>query len=362
MHDSNIIDADYDIIEDDNFFADFLEKPSDATPSTSLTLISEKREHDPFGLSLNDSERKIVLSPALSYISSLGSPDSRTTMASLLNCTAKILNYKSIYDCPWEKLTKEIVEHVVRELRKKELAPQTINLYLNAIKQTVDHALDQDLMDIAVALRIKKIKRERGSRISKGREVKPDEIRKVLSTCKSENITSKDIRDAAMLCITRGCGLRRAELTNLKNDSLNHSTRILRVIGKGNKERTIKVPAQLFPIIKRWIDYKSNYNWKKEETEWMFCRIHKHGQLQPDKLTGKGVQHIFSKRVETANIEKFAPHDLRRTFCTSLLSSGNASLNDVQLLMGHADMRTTQRYDMRNKDRLFDISDGIDIF
>ncbi|UKA04516.1 tyrosine-type recombinase/integrase [Photobacterium damselae] len=346
---------------DDDFGFEIIEEISNAPAiidKVSHKLVEIER---PTNLSIADSKQNQYhdVNPAKMYVESLQSKLSQATMKSLLDNVAQILGFQNLLNCPWQLLSKDAVEYVIRCLREKGLAPTSINLYLNAMRQTAEHASDFELIDFAELRRIKRIKQERGSRCGHGREVTGDEIKKLLATCKSDDIQSKGFRDSAIICIMRGCGLRRSEVVGLKFSSINELDRTVSVIGKGNKERILRIPKMIYPVLERWMKFRREKLKFTLDEDPLFCRIHKAGTLINAQLTAKGIEVILQSRIKRADIITFSPHDLRRTFCTGLLSKG-IEMSDVQKLMGHADMKTTQRYDMRSRDRLLDISDDIE--
>ena len=346
---------------DDDYGSEIFEEISNdlaIIQSNSLNLIEIDTPIDQ--LSSNPKQNRFNnVNPALKYIESLQSNLSQATMRSLLNNVAKILGFQSLLNCPWNMLNKDAVEFVIRSLRKKGLSPSSINLYINAMRQTAEHASDYEMIEFGELRRIKRIKQERGSRCGHGREVLGDEIKKLLSTCRTEAPSSKDIRDSAIICIMRGCGLRRSEVVGLKHSSISSHHRTISIIGKGNKERILKIPKMIYPVVERWIKYRSLSFKVTVEEDPLFCRIHKSGSLINVQLSSKGVESILKTRIAKAEVADFSPHDLRRTFCTDLLTKG-IEMSDAQKLMGHADMKTTQRYDMRSRDRLLDIADEIE--
>jgi site-specific recombinase XerD len=80
----------------------------------------------------------------------------------------------------------------------------------------------------------------------------------------------------------------------------------------------------------------------------LFCHVNKAGRISPRRLSGQGIWHILKKRGDEAGVESFAPHDLRRSCITDLLTEG-ADIFVVQQLAGHADPKTTMRYDRRGE-------------
>lgn len=307
-----------------------------------------------------DSKPKSYVNPAVRYISSLDAKSSQSTTINILNNLAKCMGFEDLHKCPWEDMNYDVVQFILRNLKERELAPTTINSYMNAIKQTMQHAFYDELIEVKVLSRIKGIKQVRGERISKGRKIESSEIRALLDTC-SQSKKHGDIRDAAIICMMRGCGLRRAEVPALKYDSIDKSNKLVKVLGKGNKERMMQIPDQIYPIIERWMTIVDKQDWRGKSPTYLFMPSHKSGRLLNKRLGDSSIRYILDQRISKANIDRFSPHDMRRTFATTLLEN-NREMSDVQLLMGHSDIRTTIKYDLRNKDRLYDISKKMEIF
>jgi site-specific recombinase XerD len=88
--------------------------------------------------------------------------------------------------------------------------------------------------------------------------------------------------------------------------------------------------------------------------------VRRYDDLTYDRLSSQAVYHILNTRRVQAGIEKCAPHDLRRTFASSMLGNGE-DLITVKDAMGHASLTTTQKYDFRGNERLRDASKRLDI-
>ncbi|MDK9793242.1 tyrosine recombinase XerC [Vibrio sp. D431a] len=326
--------------------------------ATSLEIIPagvpEQRKKAFSHLTNSDgNSEKPYVSPALRYITSLRSETSQKTMHYALKRIAHVLNYDDYRKCPWEDLNIDAVRYILNQLRKDNLAPSTLNTYLTAIKQVCKNAWLDHHMDHDTYQRIANMNGERGVRVSKGRSLKSDEIKALLSTCKDFS-KSINIRDAAIIALTRACGLRRQEITLLTLDRLNINTGLIIIRGKGNKERKQSIPKEILPIIKRWVDFREAYKWKRKIPEELFNPFHKSGALLPRKLSDMAIHNMLEERRIEAKVEKFSPHDLRRTFATELLKKG-VELSDVQKLMGHSNVATTQIYDKRDDERILDI-------
>jgi integrase/recombinase XerD len=147
------------------------------------------------------------------------------------------------------------------------------------------------------------------------------------------------IRNRTILEIMYACGLRVSETVNLKLDCLRFDEAIIRVFGKGNKERIIPlgIPAQR--IMLRYIEKIRPYL-LKDNPEESFVFLSKNGK----KLTRKRIWGIVKEAGKIAGIQKnIHPHTIRHSFASHLLANG-ADLRIIQEMLGHSDISTTQIY------------------
>jgi len=294
------------------------------------------------------------VSPARAYLLSLNSVRSRQTMASFLNIVAGMLGAASLDTCSWGSLRRHHVMAVTELLRDTGRATATVNTYLSALKGVAKEAWMLKLMDVEGFQHIRAVRNLRGSRLPRGRALPAEEIRKLFAVCDADR-SSLGPRDAAMLAVILGCGLRRSEAVGLDLRDVVTQDCALRVLGKGNKERLAYMPAGTWERLNMWIDQV-----RGEHPGPLFNRIRRFDTLTNDRLTDQAVYHILQVRQRQAGIEKCAPHDLRRTFATAMLDNGE-DLITVKDAMGHASVTTTQQYDRRGEARLRRARDRLDL-
>jgi len=167
------------------------------------------------------SSENAPVSPARAYLLSLNSPRSRQTMASFLNIVAGMLGATSLESCNWGSLRRHHVMAVTELLRDTGRATATVNTYLSALKGVAKEAWMLRLMDVESFQHIRAVRNLRGSRLPRGRALPPEEIRTVFGACESDD-SSIGIRDAAMLAVILGCGLRRSEAVGWIFVTLSH--------------------------------------------------------------------------------------------------------------------------------------------
>jgi integrase/recombinase XerD len=158
-----------------------------------------------------------------------------------------------------------------------------------------------------------------------------------------------ELRDKAMLEILYGCGLRVSELTGLRVDQVNLRQGVVRITGKGDKER-------LVPLGEEAIDWLLAYM-KQARAE--LLKGKPSDALFPGNRAGSMTRQAFWYRIKCyagrAGIYKhISPHTLRHAFATHLLNHG-ADLRVVQMLLGHSDLSTTQIYTHVARQRLQDL-------
>lgn len=158
-----------------------------------------------------------------------------------------------------------------------------------------------------------------------------------------------ELRDRAMLEILYGCGLRVSELVNLTVDQVNLRQGVVRITGKGDKER-------LVPMGEEALDWLSRY---MREARGELLRQRPADALFPGNRAQAMTRQTFWHRIKLyarrAGInKKLSPHTLRHAFATHLLNHG-ADLRVVQMLLGHADLSTTQIYTHVARQRLQDL-------
>ena len=147
------------------------------------------------------------------------------------------------------------------------------------------------------------------------------------------------IRDRAMLEILYACGLRVSELIGLRMHQLNLRTGVLRVLGKGSKERLVPFGEQAGDWLERYLaDARPNLLKEENGCDVLFVSNRGSG------MTRQAFWHVIKRHAQAVGIDKhLSPHTLRHAFATHLLNHG-ADLRVVQMLLGHSDLSTTQVY------------------
>ncbi len=156
-------------------------------------------------------------------------------------------------------------------------------------------------------------------------------------------------RDRARLELLYATGLRVSELINLKQSQINFNQGVLRIVGKGDRERLIPLGEESQRWLKNFIDGPRMEILLERQTDYLFPT------RRGDRMTRQAFWHIIKRYAEKGGIrKKMSPHSLRHAFATHLLNRG-ADLRVVQLLLGHSDLSTTQIYTYVAKERLKDL-------
>ena len=170
------------------------------------------------------------------------------------------------------------------------------------------------------------------------------EIDRIIGTI--DRSTPKGRRDSAMLEVLYSCGLRVSELTSLRMSDLFFGEGYIRVIGKGDKQRLVPVSTTARDRIQCWLDDRRTMDATGRDNEIVFLN-NRGGQL-----TRVMVFTIIKEAVRRAGIDKrISPHTFRHSFATHLLEGG-ASIRQVQEILGHESILTTEIYTHLDNDHL----------
>jgi site-specific recombinase XerD len=226
------------------------------------------------------------------------------------------------------------------QLIDRAYAPATGNRILAAVRGVLKEAWRLGLMPLEQQVRAGDLPPIRGRRVPKGRRLAEAELAALFRACAADPRPTGR-RDAAMLALLYGAGLRRTELVTLDVGGDAPSTGALTVRqGKGNKDRQLFAGNGSAEALQAWLAVRGR------QPGPLFLPLSKAGRLQPRRLTDKAVTWVLSARAAQAGVAAFSPHDLRRSYISSLLAAG-VDLATVAALAGHAHLTTTAQYDRR---------------
>ncbi len=166
---------------------------------------------------------------------------------------------------------------------------------------------------------------------------------------KTSKTSTRGQRDAAMIAILYGAGLRVSELVKLQLDDIDFNRGYLRTVGKGNKERVVPLNEKAMAMLAQYLGDARLSLLGSKSSCWVFIR--KHGLI----MSRQSVWKIIKKYAQLAGLgSQLSPHQLRHSFATHLLEGG-INLRALQMLLGHADLATTEIYMHVDKKRLISL-------
>jgi integrase/recombinase XerD len=162
----------------------------------------------------------------------------------------------------------------------------------------------------------------------------------------ADTSTSLGLRDRAMLETLYATGLRVSELVGLKQTAVNLNDGVLRVTGKGNKDRLVPLGEEAVQWLRRYLEEARPVLLARNLCDQVFVTARGSG------MTRQAFWYLIKRRARAAGISRpLSPHTLRHAFATHLLNHG-ADLRVVQMLLGHSDISTTQIYTHVARERL----------
>ena len=284
--------------------------------------------------------------PAAVYIARL-SPKSRRSQLHALNVMAGILTSgkQDAINLPWWQLRYQHTA-ALRNLLAEKYAPATVNRMLAALRGAMKECFRLGLMnadDHAKAVDLQNVKSDS---LPSGRALKKNEITALMKVC-VDDVSAAGYRDAALIAIAR-CGLRRGEIVELTVADFDLESGGLKVRrGKGRKDRIVYLPAGWIALVAAWVNLRNQRLGNSEGA--LLVSVDRFDRLGSVHMADQSVLTILKRRAKQAGIEKFSPHDFRRTFISDLLDRG-ADIVTVQKLAGHSNPATTSRYDRRGEE------------
>ena len=227
-------------------------------------------------------------------------------------------------------------------LELRAYAPTTINLRLAAVRRVAYEAADAGLLSPELAAGIRRVKGVRRLGVRIGNWLTVEQGRRLLRPAAPHGLRAQ--RDHAMLAMLIGCGLRRGELITLTLEAIQQREDhwvIADLHGKAGHIRTVPIPAWVKATVDTWTTAAGITGGP------VFRAINKAGIVWGTGMTPKVIWEVIWEVVRTAahrtDIAKLAPHDLRRT-CARLCHLSGGELDQIQFLLGHASIQTTERY------------------
>jgi integrase len=208
---------------------------------------------------------------------------------------------------------------------------------VGVIRKLATEAADNGLLDPVLAAGIAKVRGVTGEGRRTGNWLTRDQAQALLYA--PDTSTRKGLRDRAILAVLIGSGLRREEAANLTFDHIQQRDgrwAIVDIVGKRNKRRTVPIASWVKVAIDEWAREAELANGR------VFRAVNKGDTVWGDGISSQAIWGVVAVYAERSEL-KIAPHDLRRTFA-KLAHKGGSGIDQIQLSLGHASIKTTERY------------------
>jgi site-specific recombinase XerD len=223
-------------------------------------------------------------------------------------------------------------------LEVRGLGSSSIIIRMSAIRKLAAEAADNGLLAQEVAAGIRRVKSVKSTGIRVGNWLSQRQAQALLSSPDITTVTG--LRDRAILGVLLGCGLRRSEVAALTFAHLQQRDGrwcIVDLIGKHSRVRTAPVPTWVKVTIDAWTSASV------VTSGHVFRPVNRGGGITGERLGEKVVWQMLKQYAAEIGVPGIAPHDLRRT-CAKLCRAAGGELEQIQLLLGHASVQTTERY------------------
>jgi site-specific recombinase XerD len=269
----------------------------------------------------------------LAVLNSLGSPASRRVYEYAIDqfiawyCSEPRLAFNRI-----------VVVRYRLYLESRHLAVNTINQQLAAVRRLAHEAADSGLLSPELAAGISRVKGVKQLGFRSGNWLSAQQSSEVLKHAGGDSMRAK--RDYAMLAMLFGCGFRRSELVGIEFDEIQMRQghwAVVDLIGKGGHIRTVPIPEWVKTALDQWTVAARVTEGR------IFRAVARTGKVWGKSISQNVVWYVVKTCCERAGLEHIAPHDLRRT-CAKLCHDRGGELEQIQFLLGHASVQTTERY------------------
>jgi integrase len=258
------------------------------------------------------------------------------------------------YGCePRPGFTKATVAAWRIALEARGLGAVSINVRITAVRKLAVEAADNGLLAPELANGITRVKGVASKGVRLGNWLSIQQAQKLLNA--PDATTTKGLRDRAILAVLLGCGLRRSEVAALTVGHVQQRDGrwcIVDLVGKHGRVRTIPMPTWVKVAQDAWTSAAG------VAAGFVFRAVNRGGQAHTLGLSEKVVWQLLQAYAVAAGVPGIAPHDLRRT-CAKMCRAAGGELEQIQLLLGHASVQTTERYLGTKQDLVHAPNDGI---
>lgn len=241
----------------------------------------------------------------------------------------------------WSAVRYQHAQAVRSDLAER-YKPATVNKALSGLRGVLREAWRLGLITSEDYRRAADLEAIKGESLPPGRALTAGELKALLAACSADE-TAAGARDAALLALLYGAGLRRSEAVALDVSDYDVATGMMVVRhGKGNRDRVVYATNGAADALADWLAVRGEVDGP------LFLPVNKGGVVGGHRMSGQAVLYILRRRALQGGVTRLTPHDLRRTFISDLLDLG-ADIATVQRLAGHASITTTTGYDRRGE-------------
>ncbi len=223
-------------------------------------------------------------------------------------------------------------------LEARGLAAATINQRLAAVRRLAYEAADCGLLSPELAAGIRRVRGVKQLGCRMGNWLSLEQCSALLKSISGDGLRAK--RDRAIISTLIGCGLRRSELVGLDANHVQMRQghwAIVDLVGKGGHIRTVPMPQWVKDALDQWTSAATILKGR------IFRAISRAENVWGDGISQNVIWHLIRAACQRSGLERIAPHDLRRT-CAKLCHSAGGELEQIQFLLGHVSVQTTEKY------------------
>lgn len=241
----------------------------------------------------------------------------------------------------WDEISKSQIVDYILHMKELEYASSTVARKVAAVKSFFHYLRDEGVIenDPTLSLESPKVKKHLPKAISE------EDVERLLAE-PTRSDSPKALRDSALLEVLYATGMRVTELVSLNVEDVDLEAGTVYCLGKGDRERVVPIYDQAGLILGRYLNEGRPHLLRDAGEKALFLNH------RGERLTRQGLWLIIKHYVDAIGIEsEVTPHTLRHSFATHMLHGG-AKLRDVQKLLGHANISTTQVYTQVTRDHL----------
>src|SRR5215469_8554687 len=254
---------------------------------------------------------------------------------------------------PRPGFTKATVSAWRVSLEERRLGSPSIIVRMSAIRKLAAEAADNGVFAPELAAGIARVKSAKSVGIRMGNWLSARQAQTLLNA--PDVTTLRGLRDRFILAVLLGCGLRRSEVAALTFSHIQQRDGrwcIVDLRGKHGRVRTVPMPTWVKVAIDAWTGAAGIADGA------VFRSVNRGGEIRETALSEKVVWQLIRPYAEAAGVPGIAPHDCRRT-CAKLCRAAGGELEQIQMLLGHASVQTTERYLGTKQDLVHAPNDGI---